>query len=410
MNARRLFKYFCAAALAVGASSAGLTRAAINVGDKPALEFKAVEGEAVSLAKLKGKIVVVDFWATWCGPCMAMAGEMVDINKTYAPKGLQMVGVSLDSDKAALSQVAKEKGFAWPQYFDGMGWQNKVWATWGERGIPFTVLIGPDGDVLWKGHPGSGLKQEIEKAFKEHPPKLVDDKTMAAANDALKAAEGALRDNDAGAAIKALSAVPGAAKADGGVAAKYDAVAKSVEAAAEKLLADVEPLIEQKRFDPAVDRLKQLSTSLTGSPVGAKAKRRLTDVLAMPEARKVMDQAAKDAKSVDALATAQKLKAAGKHELAYPQFKAVAKAFAGTDAAKTAAAEVATYEKDAAFVKRVNEQDSAVKAKGALSMARSYAKAGNVDQAKAKYQSIITDYAGTSVAKTAQEEMAALAK
>jgi len=386
------------------------SQAAINVGDKPTLEFNAIDGSKVSLAKLKGRIVVVDFWATWCGPCMAMAGEMVEMNKQFSPHGLQMIGISLDQDKAALAQIVKEKQFTWPQYFDGLAWENKIWKTWGESGIPFTVLISPEGQVLWKGHPGNGLKDEIVKAFKEHPPKLVDEKTVAAANDALTKSEAALKDNDAPAAIKALAAFPAGAKADADTLVRYETVAKELESAGDKMLAEVDTQIEQKQYAAAVAKLKDLSTSLAGSPVGAKAKKKLSDVLAMPEVMKSIDDAAKASKSAEALTIAQKLKAAGKHELAYPRFKAVVKEFAGTPAAKTAAAEVATYEKDPAFVKRVLEQEAGTKAKGALTLARAYAKSGNAQQAKAKYQSIITDYPGTSVAKTAEEEMKALPK
>src|SRR3954471_4133037 len=107
--------------------AAPLAHAAINVGDKPKLEFKSTDGTPVSLDKLKGKIVVVDFWATWCGPCMAMAGEMVAMNKEYGDKGLQMIGISLDQDQAAMKQVCKQQNFTWPQYFDGQGWGNKIW-------------------------------------------------------------------------------------------------------------------------------------------------------------------------------------------------------------------------------------------------------------------------------------------
>src|SRR3954463_3740224 len=126
MTTGRLF-----ASLAVIIVTASLAPAAINVGDKPKLEFKSTDGSKVSLAKLKGRIVVVDFWATWCGPCMAMADEMVEMNKQFSPHGLQMIGISLDQDKSALAKIVKEKQFVWPQYFDGQGWDNKVWKTWG---------------------------------------------------------------------------------------------------------------------------------------------------------------------------------------------------------------------------------------------------------------------------------------
>src|SRR5688500_20259321 len=94
-----------AVVLAVGILSAPATRGAVNVGDKPEISFKAIDGTAVSSEKLKGRIVVVDFWATWCGPCMAMADEMVAINEEYHDKGLQMIGISLDQDRAKLVKV-----------------------------------------------------------------------------------------------------------------------------------------------------------------------------------------------------------------------------------------------------------------------------------------------------------------
>ena len=398
------------AAVAAPAVVAPPALAAVNVGDKPKLEFKATDGTAVTMDKLKGRIVVVDFWATWCGPCMAMAEEMVAMHKEYGPKGMQMIGVSLDQNRAALDKVCKEKAFDWPQYFDGKGWDNAVWKTWGERGIPFTVLLSPDGTVLWKGHPGNGLKEQIDKAFKEHPPRLVDEKTLLKAKELLDEIEAKSQAGETAAAMKLLAKLPEDAKADGDTAGRMDAARSSLQAEADKMLAGVDPLISEGKYVAAINRLKDLSKALAGTPAGAAARKKLNEVLAKPEARQQAEAADKASRAEEAIAAAQSLQKDKKDDQAYFKFKEVARDYPNTDAATTAAAQVKRYESDKAFVKRVIEKEAAAKAKAALSMARSYKGAKRLDQARAKYQSIITDYPGTSYAQTAQQEMATLAK
>ena len=385
-------------------------QAAVNVGDSPKLEFKAIDGTAVSMEKLKGKIVVVDFWATWCGPCMAMAGEMVEINNEYGPKGLQMIGVSLDQDKAALERVVKEQKFNWPQQFDGKGWQNAVWKEWGERGIPFTVLLSPKGTVLWKGHPGNGLKKEIEKAFKEHPPQLVDEKALAKAKELLDEIESKAKSGEAAAAMKLLAKLPEEAKADADTAARMDAARAGLTAEADKMLGEVDPLVAQGQYVQAINRLKDLNKALAGTPAGATARKKLNELLARPEARQQAEAADKASRAEEVLVAAQALQKDKKDDLAYFKFKGITREFPGTDSATAAAAQVKRYEGDAAFVKRVIEKESATKAKAALSMARSYKGARKLDQARQKYQSIIEDFPGTVFADTARQELASLGK
>src|SRR3954471_12921411 len=368
--------------------AAPLAPAAINVGDKPKLEFKSTDGTPVSLDKLKGRIVVVDFWATWCGPCMAMADEMVAMNKEYSSKGLQMVGISLDQDRGALDRVVKERKFVWPQYFDGKGWENAIWKEWGENGIPFTVLLSPDGQVLWKGHPGDGLKDQIAKAFKQHPPQLVDARALAKAKELLGEIEAKNKAGETAAAMKLLARFPDDAKADKDTAARLDEARKSVEAEAEKMIGEVDPLIADGKYVPAINKLKDLTKALAGTPAGATARKKLADLMNKPEVRQQAEAADKAARSEEALAVAQALQKDKKDDLAYFRFKAIAKEFPATDAGATAADQVKKYESGPAFVKRVIEKESNTKAKAALSVARSYKGARKFDQARAKYQSI----------------------
>lgn len=117
------------------------------VGETVEIKFTDVHGKSVDLASLKGKVVLVDFWATWCGPCV---GEIPHVLKAYEKlhaKGFEIIGISLDSDKAKLTKFTKEKGMTWPQYFDGQGWNNKLSSKFGIHSIPAMWLIGKDGKI-----------------------------------------------------------------------------------------------------------------------------------------------------------------------------------------------------------------------------------------------------------------------
>lgn len=120
----------------------------LNLTKKPLdLKFTAVDGKEFDLAKLRGKVVLVDFWATWCGPCRMEIPNVVATYKKLHDKGFEIVGISLDSNKDKLVSYAKEKEMTWPQYFDGQSWQNKISSAYGITGIPTMWLVDKKGLV-----------------------------------------------------------------------------------------------------------------------------------------------------------------------------------------------------------------------------------------------------------------------
>jgi thiol-disulfide isomerase/thioredoxin len=148
-------------------SSAKKVQSAITAGlPFPDFQEKDLDGKPLSVASRKGKVVLLDFWATWCGPCRAELPNVITAYKKYHDKGFEIIGVSLDSDRAKLDAFLKKTdGMTWPQYFDGEGWGNKIAVKYGVESIPFTVLIGKDGKIIGKDLRGDDLIAAVAKAL-----------------------------------------------------------------------------------------------------------------------------------------------------------------------------------------------------------------------------------------------------
>ena len=121
------------------------------VGKPFVLEFMdAISGSPVSIQRLKGKVVVVDFWATWCGPCVAEMPRMKALYAEYKNKGVQFIGVSLDQSGSGLDKLmafVEENGITWPQYYQGAGWDSEFSKSWGIRSIPAVFVVDQQGKV-----------------------------------------------------------------------------------------------------------------------------------------------------------------------------------------------------------------------------------------------------------------------
>lgn len=332
---------------------------------------------------------------------------MVQTHQKYGDKGLQIIGISLDQNKGALDNVVKAQGFAWPQHFDGRGWNNKFAQEWGVRSIPATFLLSPEGKVLWKGHPAQ-MDKPIENAFRTSPPVLVDPETVALAGTALDQAETALAGGDTGAALKALATLPADARQDAGVNERAEKALEQLQPAVDAAMADAEAMVDQKQFAEAAARFADLSKGLVGTPAGTKARARLDELSRRPEVKAHLAAEQASARAAEELAAAKRLQSEGQDEQAYAKFKSIARSGPDTEAGRAAAEAAAHYEQDPAFVKRANESAAAGKAKGMMSIAASYRSSGKPELAKKKYQEVIDQFPGTSYAEAAEKEIVAI--
>jgi peroxiredoxin len=129
----------------------------------PPLEVKDISGATVSTNAWKGKVVLVDFWAVWCAPCVKELPEIAALYAKYHERGLEMVGVSLDDEAKSVVEFVKTHKLPWPQYCDGPDW--KVQQRYGVLPIPTSFLVDRKGVIAGVGLHGEELEKAIVAAL-----------------------------------------------------------------------------------------------------------------------------------------------------------------------------------------------------------------------------------------------------
>ena len=138
-----------------------------NIGQfAPEISLPSPDGKEIALSSLKGKLVLIDFWASWCGPCRKEMPNVVKIYSKFKNKGFEIYGVSLDQDKEKWMEAITKDGINWPQVSDLKYWDNVAARIYNVQGIPYTVLIDKNGKIIAKNLRGQELEKKIAEVLK----------------------------------------------------------------------------------------------------------------------------------------------------------------------------------------------------------------------------------------------------
>lgn len=274
--------------LVIVGTVAATARAEVKVGQPVDFKLQTLDGKTLSPKELKGKVVLLDFWATWCPPCREEVPHMVKINEEYGSKGLQIIGVSLDRSIGDMKPFVAQNKMTWQHTFDGRGTLSK---QFGADSIPRVFLFSPDGVLRWTGHPAN-LDKHLKEVFEKYPPEVVDEKTQR-------------------------------------------------EAQASAALGEAEKLRAAKKHEQAYAMFKQVAKTSAATPAGDKAAAAVKQYEADPAFMKKQTDKEAGGKAKAALGVARGYVSSGKTDAAIKKYQSIVTDYPNTEWAKTAAAEMA---------------------------------------------------------------------
>lgn len=166
MNCKNLVPFILLIFLAVHTNA---QREVANIMDaRLQIKLPTVKGDSITLASLKGKVILLDFWASWCGPCRVSNKKLVKLYEKYQAQGFEIFGVSLDEKKKDWERAIEKDKITWLQVIDPRGsWNARTVVDWNISVLPTSFLINKKGDVVAMDLEGKELEKEIMALLKE---------------------------------------------------------------------------------------------------------------------------------------------------------------------------------------------------------------------------------------------------
>ena len=139
----------------------------LNLGNhSPEIAQNNLNDSIIKLSSLKGKLVLIDFWASWCAPCRKELPNVKRAYEKYKNKGFEILGVSLDKDRDAWIEAISKEGLTWPQVSDLKFWQSEAVQVYAIQSIPYTVLIDKEGKIIATDLRGADLDKKLSEVLK----------------------------------------------------------------------------------------------------------------------------------------------------------------------------------------------------------------------------------------------------